>query len=210
MIAFEILIIVAVLVFCMGLFFIQNNKNKRANIQLCILVNISDIDKKYVYPNYKIGKYYESIAERKEIFIEEKNGEQLIYKSFILCPLYSNTRVFNHSTENGPMIFENGELGYREILGPINNTIYAYVGYCFEKAIHGEIKDSEKESAKGIFMEQAASKCYEMSYKNKIEYFERVDSGYHYDQYIRALNTNNKPIIFTPQFVPFMFQHISE
>ena len=168
--------------------------------------DVAQIDSIHLHKYYKIKNYYKSVYDGKEYFISFEKDDKLIYQFFIACPIYDKSKAYDYSAEDTLMMFQNEDFSYRKVLGrPVNDTIYGYVGYVFEKVVDNNITDSQKKSAKDEFIKNAISECHEMSYKKKIEYFERVDSGYEYDTYIQAINPKTKmgTMIFIPQYESF-------
>lgn len=198
--------LVAVIAYCLCSNSVHAQKKQSADKTLFYLEDVSYIDTVPLHTFYKIKKYTRVTHEKKEYFTSFETGDNLMYQLFFVCPVYDTTKAFDYTPEDTLMMFQNEDFSYREVYGkPVNNKIYAYIGYVFEKAIDNKLTAAQKQSAKDDFVKNATKEYYEISWKKKIEYYERIDSGYEYESYMHALhlNGNKKPIIFIPKFEPF-------
>ena len=137
----------------------------------------------------------------------EKNG--LLYlQLFVVFPIVkkdtSSLPVF--FAEDTLMMFENEDFSYRGM--PFNAyKPHVFVWEClvFEKNISMELSTADQELLKNAFIWNADNEFYQKIKLKSIEYFERIESGYQYDNCLKALNVTNKrrPIIFIPKYEPF-------
>ncbi|WP_018342069.1 hypothetical protein [Cytophaga aurantiaca] len=129
----------------LSVFSVQAQKKQSADTTLFYLEDVSYIDTVHLHVFYKIKKYIRATHEKKEYFTSFETQDNLMYQLFLVCPVYDTTKAFDYTPEDTLMMFQNEDFSYREDFGkPVNNKIYAYIGYVFEKAIDNKLTVAQK------------------------------------------------------------------
>jgi len=184
----------------------QNNQN--TDLKLYTLEDISHIDAKHLHTFYEIKKYHGSTDDKAKQFNSFENGDTTIFHFFIIQPLYTVSKdTINYTPEDTLMMYQNEDYSYRGFrMSEKDHKIYAWLGYVFEKQFYSKLTPDQMEEEKKNFMHNASVEWWYINKFKKVEYFERIDSGYLYDNYLLALkNTSKKkPMFFIPKYEPFV------
>lgn len=182
-------------------------QNQNADLKLYSFQDISELDTKHLHTFYKIEKYHGATDDKANHFNSFKNGDTTIFHFFILQPLYTvSPDTVNYTPEDTLMMYQNEDYSYRGFrISEKDKKIYAWLGYVFEKQFYSNMTSAQIETEKKSFIHNASVEWWYINKFKKIEYFERIDSGYLYDNYLVALKSISKKcsFIFIPKYEPF-------
>ncbi len=208
-------IVLITFLFCCSMLSLAQ-KNKITDTKLWEYKDVIEIDSIHLHTYYKIDSY--NVGDSywtSYIHTFEANG-MVYYQFFVALPLYTKTSrktisnnndtLVRYRREDTLMMFLNEDFSYRE-----NGTnvfvdhAYAWYGLVFEKAVRADLTLEEREKIKLTFIKDAGYEIYNIQRYKKIQYFERIDSGYEYENYIKAIDSKakRKPILFIPKYEPF-------
>lgn len=201
------LVAVCIFMFLVHAHHANAQQNKQPDPELWVYNDAADIDSVHLHTYYKIEAYNAGNSYwTKYMNTFEANG--LIYfQLFLAIPLYSEKeKVSSYTKDDTLMMFLNEDYSYREVRSPVyEQHAYAWYGLVFEKNVSSTLSSEEIEKAKLKFIADAKYELRDLERSKKIEYFQRIDSGYEYESYIKAINPKGKrlPIVFIPKYEPF-------
>lgn len=190
---------------------VQAQKNKKIDMKLWEYNDASDLDTIHLHTYYKINAYYiGSSYWTNYVNTFELNGI-IYFQLFLAFPVYSDTELPNntggpcYSREDTLIMFLNEDYSYRKAGCYLYAPVYVWSGLVFEKAVSNALSKEDLEKVKLEFVNDAEYESRDIIRSKKIYYFERIGSGYEYENYIKAVNLTgtNTPLIFIPKYEPF-------
>jgi len=215
--SFVKLIVRSIILFVIFSSSVQAQKNKKIDTKLWEYKDVAEIDSVHLHTYYKIDRYWTGSSYWSNYINTFESNGMIYFQYFAALPLYTETLIsttlgkddtlIRYTREDTLMMFQNEDYSYR-----VNGTnifvehAYAWYGLVFEKVVSSTLTLEEREKIKLRFIKEAGYEIRNIERSKKIQYFERIDSGYEYESYLQALkNTSKKhPIIFIPKYESFV------